>query len=64
MLKSKIVKELKNFWNDEDAQGMMEYILLAVLVVGAVALLKDPLMGAIRGKSSELSDSISSFDAN
>lgn len=61
MLKSKIVKELKNFWNDEDAQGMMEYILLAVLVVGAVALLKEPITNAIQSKSTELTTEISEF---
>ena len=61
MLKSKIVKELKRFWNDEDAQGMMEYILLAVLVVGAVSLLKDPITEAIRGKSEQLTNDMNNF---
>jgi len=61
MLKSKFVKELKKFWNDEDAQGMMEYILLAVLVVGAVALLKEPITNAIQGKADTLTNDINNF---
>lgn len=63
MLKNKIIKELKSFWNDEDAQGMMEYILLAVIVIGAISVAKDPIMNAIRDKSDSLGADISSFEA-
>ena len=59
----KLKKTAIDFWNDEEAQGMMEYILLAVVVVGAVTLMREPLLNAISGKTAELGDSIGSFQA-
>jgi len=35
-LTQKIKKAAVQFWNDEEAQGMLEYILIAVAVVAAV----------------------------
>jgi len=62
MLKEKVLNELKSFWNDEEAQGMMEYILLAVLVVGAVTLLREPLTNAITGSAGRLNTDITNFE--
>lgn len=33
-------KELKAMWNDESAQGMVEYILILAAVIGFVMLLR------------------------
>jgi len=64
MLKDKVLKELKNFWNDEEAQGMMEYILLAVLVIGAVTIAKDPILNAIQGKANSMGEEMGAFSGN
>lgn len=62
---AKNVKEMAaQFWKDEEAQGMMEYILLAVVVVGAVTLVGPKIRRALDTKTDELAGSIGSFDAN
>ncbi len=53
-----LIKNLKakvsSFCKEEDAQGLTEYILLAVIVVAIAALFKDKIMGIIRGKLGDL----------
>lgn len=36
-------KNLKAMWNDESAQGMVEYILILVAVIGFVMLIRTRL---------------------
>jgi Flp pilus assembly pilin Flp len=40
---------LKKFWKDEAAQGMVEYVLLLVIVVGLVVAFKSQIKGKIDG---------------
>jgi Flp pilus assembly pilin Flp len=55
---------LKTLWKDESAQGATEYILMLVIVVGIAMLFKNQIMGIIKGKVSELGDSIQSFNSS
>ncbi len=64
----KLVKRAKNFFgkslNDKRGQGMTEYILLLVLVVGLVLMFKKQIKGALEGKIGQLSDQLGEFDGN
>lgn len=51
---SKVKEEAQKFWNDEDAQGMMEYILIAVVVVGIVMLVGPKVKTMISDKADSL----------
>ena len=58
---SKLKVFAKKLWADESAQGMLEYVLLAVAIVTIIALFKNKLRGwfdsnasAIDGKVSEI----------
>lgn len=64
MLKEKIVKEIKNFWNDEEAQGMMEYILMAVAVVGIAMVVGPRIKGLVMGQTDKLEDDLSGFSGD
>jgi Flp pilus assembly pilin Flp len=57
-------KTLKTLWQDESAQGATEYILMLVIVVGIAMLFKNQITGIIKGKVSELGDSIQSFNSS
>lgn len=61
---SNVKNEAKKFWNDEEAQGMMEYILIAVAVVGIAFLvgprIKDAVVGQAKGLEGELQNANSS----
>lgn len=63
MLKEKILKEIKNFWNDEEAQGMMEYILMAIAVVGIAIALKGPLTNMVTGQTDQLQSELDNFNS-
>jgi Flp pilus assembly pilin Flp len=45
-MRKKVIKEIKNLWRDESAQGATEYILLLGVVVALIVL--------FRGKITEL----------
>lgn len=45
---------LKKLWNDESAQGAVEYILLLVIVVALALTFKDRLMKMVSGKLGEI----------
>lgn len=49
---------IRRFWKDESAQGMTEYILLLVIVVGLVVLFKDRIQNIIQGKIGELGEKL------
>lgn len=45
---------LKKFWKDESAQGMTEYILLLVIVVGLVLMFKTQITETLKGQVGKL----------
>ena len=51
---------LKRLWKDESAQGMTEYILLLVVVVGLILLFKDKIKEVVAGKITQLGTDINS----
>jgi len=51
----------KSFLKDESGQGMAEYILLLVIVIGVVALFKDKFMSIIQDKISTISSGMSNI---
>ena len=53
----------KNFIRDEGGQGMAEYILLLVVVVGLVIAFKSQISTAINGKMSDLTSSIQGINS-
>lgn len=56
----KIKKEAVQFWNDEEAQGMLEYILIAVAVVAAVTIGGGKIRDIVQQKSEALGDKVNS----
>ncbi len=54
-------KEFKRFCQEESAQGMTEYILLAVVVIGALIAFKQPIQDALSGKTSDVTSEIGNF---
>lgn len=54
-------KAAVGFWNDEDAQGMIEYILILVAVVAIVTVAGTRIKGMVATKAGELDKSVSSF---
>ena len=52
---------LKDFWNDEEAQGMMEYILIAVAVVAIASLVGPQIKRAVIGQASNLEGDLGNF---
>ena len=50
----------KNFWKDEAAQGMVEYVLLLVIVVGLVVAFKGKLKEKVDGLIGNLGTQIDS----
>jgi Flp pilus assembly pilin Flp len=63
MLKQKVLNELKRFWNDEEAQGMMEYILMAVAVVAIATLVGPRIRTAVMGQADQLESSMGNFNS-
>ncbi len=51
----------KKFLNDESGQGMAEYILLLVIVIGVVMLFKGQFTTIISTKISDISSGMSSI---
>jgi Flp pilus assembly pilin Flp len=59
-LKSRLPKKM----SDESGQGMLEYILLLVVIVGLVLMLKEPLKNQVEGIQGKLKDSVGSILGN
>jgi len=59
---NKIKKEAVKFWNDEEAQGMLEYILIAVAVVAAVTIGGSKIKDIVTQKSDALGEKVNSTD--
>lgn len=54
-------KNLKAMWNDESAQGMVEYILILVAVIGFVILVRRRLGESLNTGLSNVDGGISGF---
>jgi Flp pilus assembly pilin Flp len=55
----KVHSFLNKFWKDESAQGMTEYILLVVVVIGLVIMFKGRIKSAMEGKMAEVEKGMS-----
>lgn len=55
-------KELKAMWNDESAQGMVEYILILAAVIGFVMLLRRRMGESLNNGLDKVDGGISSFE--
>lgn len=54
----------KNYWKDESAQGMTEYILLLVAVVALVVMFKDRIKPLVENLMGGLEGDISTFSSS
>jgi Flp pilus assembly pilin Flp len=54
-------KNLKAMWNDESAQGMVEYILILVAVIGFVMLVRTKLKGTLEQGLGTVDSGVSGF---
>ena len=50
-----VVKELKNFWEEEDAMGVVEVILIIVVLVGLVIIFKKQITALVNNIMSSIS---------
>ncbi len=53
-------KTAVDFWNDEEAQGMIEYILILVAVVAIVTMAGGKIKTMVEGKADSLEGEIGS----
>lgn len=56
--------QFKKFWQDESAQGMTEYILLVVVVVGLAWVFRGKIQKAISGKMNDVESGINEFQVD
>jgi Flp pilus assembly pilin Flp len=58
---------MKNFfrklWQDESGQGMAEYVLLIVVILGVAFLFKDNIQEMVRGKLGDVKSQFQGFSA-
>ena len=55
-------KDLKAMWNDESAQGMVEYILILAAVIGFVMLLRRRMGESLNQGLDKVGTGINSFE--
>jgi Flp pilus assembly pilin Flp len=55
-------KNLTAMWNDESAQGMVEYILILVAVIGFVFLVRGRLQGSLEKGLGKVDDGVGAFE--
>lgn len=55
-------KNFKAFLKDESAQGMVEYILILVAVIGFVMLLRTRLRGTLNSGLDKVDGGVGAFD--
>jgi Flp pilus assembly pilin Flp len=58
-MKKQVHSFFKRLWKDESAQGMTEYILLVVVVIGLVIMFKGRIKTAMEGKMAEVEKGMS-----
>lgn len=52
------MKKMKSLFKNQKGQGMIEYILLLVIVVGLVVVFKGKIKGLVEGKMGDLEGQI------
>ena len=57
----KLARKTKNLLRNEKGQGMVEYILLLVVVIGLVLAFRKQIADVVKGKTGEVGDSINTF---
>jgi len=57
----KIWLKNKKFLRNEKGQGMVEYILLLVVVIGLVAIFKNKIVETIKGKTDQVGTQMDNF---
>jgi Flp pilus assembly pilin Flp len=60
-IKNNLVSVAKNFWADESAQGMTEYILLLVVILAIAGLFRKQIEEAVKGKLTTVGGDIQGF---
>jgi Flp pilus assembly pilin Flp len=61
---NKLKKFSKKLIKNNKGQGMVEYILLLVIVVGLVLAFKEPIKNAVSGRVDDVSNSMESFSVD
>lgn len=51
----KILKKIKNFWNDESGMGVVEVVLIIIVLVGLVMLFKKQITSLVNMLLSKMS---------
>lgn len=51
----KILKKLKNFWDDESGMGVVEVVLIIIVLVGLVMLFKKQITSLVNMLLSKMS---------
>lgn len=57
----KLTKKNKSLIRNEKGQGMVEYILLLVVVIGLVAIFKNKIVETIKGKTDQVGSQMDNF---
>ncbi len=57
----KLTKKRKSLLSNKKGQGMVEYILLLVVVIGLVTIFKGRIIQAITGKTDQIGTQMDSF---
>lgn len=57
-------EKMKEFWSDESGQGIMEYIMLVVLVIGAAMVLRSKAKDWLGTTSGKVDSGLGGFDGN
>lgn len=58
----RITKKRKNLFRNEKGQGMVEYILLLVVVIGIVMAFRGKIADVIKGKTDQVGEGINTFN--
>ena len=51
----KILKKIKNFWDDESGMGVVEVVLIMIVLVGLVMLFKNQITSLVNMLLSKMS---------
>lgn len=57
-----MIKRLKNRIKNYHGQGMTEYILLLVIIIALAMAFKDPIINAVKNKTSQVEGQIMGFN--
>ena len=54
----KILKKIKNFWDDESGMGVVEVVLIIIVLVGLVMLFKKQITSLVNMLLSKMSSQV------